>query len=250
MSDSPTNDIKIGEVTHHWAENNHLACSYFKTLDSTNDIAKEEAFQEDSLEKALCLYLTDNQTQGRGRGNNLWSQGQPGGALLSSWSYLAHGKPQPTTSCLVGLAVYKACVATWPFLAWSLKAPNDIYIGSKKVAGLLIENVTQADEVRLIIGLGFNVFTKPKDVSQATSLAENLPTGAPLLGKDFLSFLDRLLFEFTDAVAHCEEPLNTTDQLALLMALNAFPGLKEKYTEVTAEGSLLTASGKIHWSSL
>lgn len=248
--ESPTDDIRIGEITAKWAENNHVYVAYQKSTESTNDTAKDEAFEEALMAEALCLYVTDHQTHGRGRGQNLWDEGAGGGALLSSWSYLVGGKPQPTLSCMAGLALYRAASATWPFLPWNLKAPNDLYIADKKVAGLLIENVSKEDETRLIVGLGLNVFSRPK-MATAISLAESLPEGVPLLGQDWSSFLDRFLFELTDAVSHCEEPLTPTDQYSLLMALNFHPLLKEKYQSVDADGSLTFISGKkSHWSQL
>lgn len=248
--ETPLADIKIGKVTSQWAENNHLFASYQPQLDSTNALAKEEAFAEELLAESLCIYLTDHQTAGRGRGQNSWIDSRPGSSLLSSWSYLLGVKPQPTTSCLIGLAVYRACSTTWPFLAWNLKAPNDIYIGDKKIAGILLENVIQGDEVRLIIGLGLNVTSSPESVETATSLIAELPPGAPLLSQDFTAFLDRLLFELTVAVSHCEEQLSPTDQLSLLTALNLHPLLEEIYTGMQADGSLFMGSKKINWMSL
>ncbi|MDG0815849.1 biotin--[acetyl-CoA-carboxylase] ligase [Bdellovibrio svalbardensis] len=248
--ETPLADIKIGKVTSQWAENNHVFVTYQPQVDSTNNLAKEEAFEEELLAESLCLYLTDHQTAGRGRGTHTWTDSRPGSSLLSSWSYLLATKPQPTTSCLVGLAVYRACSSTWPFLAWNLKAPNDIYIGDKKIAGILVENVIQGDEVRLIIGLGLNVTSSPESVETATSLIEELPPGAPLLGQDYTAFLDRLLFELTIAVSYCEEPLSPTDQLSLLTALNLHPLLEEIYTGMQADGSLFTATKKINWMSL
>lgn len=248
--DTPLADIRIGQVTSQWAESNHLYVSYKTQQDSTNSLAKKEAFEESLLEESLCLYVTDHQTAGRGRGKNTWLDAHHGSALLSSWSFLLGIKPQPTTSCLVGLAVYRACSTTWPFLPWNLKAPNDIYIGDKKVAGILLESLVQGSDVRLIIGLGFNVTASPEEVETATSLIESLPQGAPLLGQDYMAFLDRLLFELTDAVSHCDEALSPTDQLSLLTALNQHPLLKEKYTGMEADGSLLIGDKKINWTTL
>lgn len=250
MSDTPLADIRIGQITSQWAEGNHIYVSYHREIDSTNSLAKEEAFAENLMDESLCLYITDHQTAGRGRGKNSWLDARPGSSLLTSWSFLLAVKPQPTTSCLIGLAVYRACSTTWPFLPWSLKAPNDIFLGSKKVAGILLENVIQGDEVRLIIGLGLNVTASPDEVESATSLVESMPGGAPLLGQDYMAFLDRLLFELTDAVSHAEEGLSPTDQLSLLTALNHHPLLKEKYTGMDTDGSLWINDKKISWTSL
>jgi BirA family biotin operon repressor/biotin-[acetyl-CoA-carboxylase] ligase len=130
-----------------------------------------------------------------------------------------------------------------------LKAPNDIFISDKKVAGILVETILKGDEVRLIIGLGLNVTSCP-NLPHATDLVQSLPPGVPLLGQDYTAFLDRLLFELTDAISHCDEALSATDQLSLLTALNQHPLLEEKYTGMDEQGSLYIGDKKISWTSL
>lgn len=251
MQDSPLNDIRLGVITKKWAESNRLFVHYEAAMTSTNDRAKGLAFEEKLLQEGLCLFLTDEQSAGRGRGKNSWINPKPGSALLSSWSYLLNIKPQPTTSCLVGLAVYRALTTTWPFLPWSMKAPNDIYINDKKIAGLLLESVIQGDETRLILGLGINVLSSPGEVKTATSILEALPPGVPLLGEDWTACLDRLMFEMSEAISHCEEPLSPSVQHSLLMALNAHPLLKERYVGLEPNGTLILSGGKkINWWEL
>ncbi len=251
MQDTPLIDIRLGTITKKWAENNHLFVQYEAIMTSTNDRAKELAFDESLLKEGLCLFLTDQQTAGRGRGKNLWLGSKPGSMLLSSWSYLLNVKPQPTTSCLVGLAVYRALSTTWPFLNWNLKAPNDVYIGDKKIAGILLESIIQGDEVRLILGIGVNALSSPEEINTSSSILKSLPSGVPLLGQDWTACLDRLIFEMTDAVSHCEDPLSPSDQRSLLMALNAHPLLKEKYIGLEANGTLIMNSGKkIKWQEI
>jgi BirA family biotin operon repressor/biotin-[acetyl-CoA-carboxylase] ligase len=251
MADSPLHDIRIGEVTRKWAENNHLYVRYEKTIGSTNDLAKKLAFDESLLDEPLCLFLTDHQTAGRGRGKNTWINPQPGSSLMASWSYLLSAKPQPTTTCLMGLAVYRALSTTWPFLPWSIKAPNDIYLHDKKVAGILLESVIQGDEVRLIVGLAINVLASPKEISTSSSILESLPEGVPLLGQDWTACLDRLLFEITDAISHCEDELTASDQLSLLKALNENPKLETLYEKVEANGTLVFEDGEtVNWWEL
>jgi len=48
---------------------------------------------------------------------------------------------QHLTGPLFGLALYRATQTIWPHLPLSLKAPNDLWLGSGKVAGLLIETI-------------------------------------------------------------------------------------------------------------
>lgn len=249
--ETPTQDIRLGELTSKWAKNNHLYVEYKPQMSSTSDLAKNKAFDEELLDEAVCLFLTDYQSAGRGRGQNSWLSPQPGSALLSSWSYLVNALPQPTLAPLMGLAVYRALSSTWPYLAWSLKAPNDIYLGDKKVAGILLENVTQADETRIIVGLGLNIFSTPENIETATSIAAALPEGVPLLGQDYMSFLDRLFFEITDAISNCEQGLSPSDQASLKMILNKNPFMKKKIDFIGTDGSLhFEDQSQTHWSQL
>lgn len=242
--------IHIGEVTHHWAQHQKISTQYFPSIDSTNVKAKSEAFSEVSLSEHLILYVTDQQTSGKGRKQNSWLSAEKGTQLLATWSFMIGQAPHPTISPMIGLALYKAAVATWPFLDWNLKAPNDLYIGNKKIAGLLLETISQADEHRLLIGLGFNTIASPAEVESATALAAELNEDSPLLAQDWISFLERILFEFSFSIQLSFEPLNTTNIRSLITALNKHPLLTEKYLSLDENGNLTTASKKISWLEL
>lgn len=248
--DSPLSDIRIGRVCYEWAIAQKLKSFHFPEIDSTNARAKAEAFNPSTLEEHLVLYFAEAQKAGRGRGQNTWSNSSPGSQLLSTWSFMLQDHVQPVLSPLVGLAVYKAAVATWPFLDFSLKAPNDVYIGEKKVAGLLIETISQGDDIRLLIGLGMNVLSAPAEVKTSGSLVQSLPKMAPLLAQDWITFLERFLFEVSIAIQLASEPLDTTAQLSLLGALNRFPLLEEKYMSIDEDANLETESKSISWSNL
>lgn len=250
QNDSPLFDVRIGKVTHQWAQTQKIKSYFSEKIESTNNQAKLDAFSEDALGENLMLYITDQQTAGRGRGQNTWSQAALGSQLLSTWSVMMEEVPQPTLSPQIGFALYRAALATWPFLDWNLKAPNDLYLGSKKIAGLLLETISQGDDIRLLIGLGFNVIAAPQDVTTATCLIDELPPNTPLLAEDWLSFLERLLFEFVFAIQLAHEPLNSTTQTGLLHALNQHPLLKEKYLLVDKHANLKTTSQSIAWSQL
>ncbi|MBC7420001.1 MAG: biotin synthetase [Bdellovibrio sp.] len=250
MIDSPTADIRIGQITQQWAKVQKIKSDYSAQTDSTNLKAKKEAFLDSSFDENIILYLADQQTAGRGRGSNTWSSAAIGSQLLSTWSFLMEEMPKPTLSPQIGLAIYRAAVATWPFIDWNLKAPNDLYISTKKVAGLLIETVSQGADLRLLVGFGFNVFSFPETVTTATSLAHELPEKTPLLAEDWISFLERILFELSFALQRAAEPLNSTTTTALIHSLNLHPHLKEKYISLDASGTLATAKKKILWSEL
>jgi BirA family transcriptional regulator, biotin operon repressor / biotin---[acetyl-CoA-carboxylase] ligase len=250
MNDSPLADIRIGQVTHHWAQAQKIKSDYTKQIDSTSLKAKADAFSDEALNEQLILYVTDQQTAGRGRGQNTWAHSNIGSQLFSTWSSMIDQPAQPTLSPLIGLAVFRAAQSTWPFLAWSLKAPNDIYLGEKKVAGLLIETLSQGSDHRLLIGFGFNVISSPAEVKTATSLVESLSEATPLLAEDWIAFLERLLFEFSFSLQLSFENMNSTSTASLLVALNKHPLLKEKYESLDPEGNLKTATRNISWTEL
>lgn len=250
MEDSPLNDIRIGQVSHQWAESQKITTTFFKTTDSTNAQAKSQAFTEKAFNENLLLYFADEQTGGKGRGSNTWSSGRAGSQLLSTWSFLIEEPPLPIASPMTGLALYRAAQSTWPFLKWNLKAPNDLYLGEKKVAGLLIETLAQGDDHRFLIGLGFNVLSSPSEVPTATSLAKELGVATPLLAQDWISFLERLIFEFSIAIQLSFEPLNTTSRASLMSALNKHPHLKEPYVSIDEEANLKTEHRQISWQEL
>lgn len=248
--DPTLDDIRIGLVSHEWAKTQKIKSFYFKQIDSTNLRAKNEAFTDDTLNEQMTLYFADSQTEGRGRGTNKWNSTRDGAQLLSTWSFMLQDHVLPTLSPLVGLALFKACTATWPFLNWNLKAPNDLYLNDRKVAGLLIETVSQASDIRLLIGLGLNVIASPEDVPTSTSLVAELSKQTPLLAQDWISFLERFLFEVSIAIQMAAEPLDSTVCASLKFALNQSPILKEKFISIDGQGNLYTANKKTNWSEL
>lgn len=248
--DSPYKDLKIGETSKIWAQNHDLKVHYSPQCESTNSWAKQMAFEEEESAEPLSLYLTEYQTAGRGRGTNLWLSPESGSALLSSWSCQLETTPLPLNTIRLGLALCKSVKSAWPYLPWSLKAPNDLYLGNKKVAGLLVESLSQGASARWVVGLGFNIFSSPKNLPISTSLVSNMPSGVPLLGEDYVYFLDRWLFEYTQVLEKISFPLNESECESVRYFLNLNPLLKEKYTKIHSEGSLETAHEKISWMDL
>lgn len=241
-----TENFKVGAVTAEWGKSCQIHVGYEAQTGSTNNDAKQNALNETN---AIALYLTDHQTAGRGRGQNSWNDSQ-GQTLLSSWSFILPETPRPCLTARIGLAVFRALTSTWPTLNLSLKAPNDIYLGPKKLAGLLIENVQEGTRNRLIVGLGLNVFSSPQDLATSTYLAEGLTDPQDLTADTWETFLDRLLLELTLVVRAPQSEIQSLERKLLLFSLNRFPALTEKYTAVHADGSLSTASKKINWMDL
>lgn len=122
---------------------------------------------------------TDFQTAGRGQAGNSW-ESEEGKNL--TFSVLLHTDDIPperqfVLSMVVPLAMVRVlnrlCPAAEPY---TIKWPNDIYVGDRKLAGILIENILGENRYA-IVGVGLNV-NQTRFVSPApnpTSLA--LETG-------------------------------------------------------------------------
>lgn len=236
----------IGKWTNEWATiQENLIPHFFDTIESTNDYAK--ALPESNKNQ---LVIADEQTVGRGRGKNTWNSPEIGTALLSSWVFDLDYTPQPILSPLVGLSVYEALheISGFGEEDISIKAPNDIFIKQKKVAGILIEAQSQGDNTRVIIGIGMNVFASP-DLDTSSHVAKHRRGDIDSCAwNGFLIELYKRLKQSVELSIQNELPQE--DRGNLLKALNYNLNLKEKYTAVLANGSLKTGTEVTKWSSL
>ena len=141
--------------TKNWLEKRNLSHSFLKTTSSTNDLAKQKAFQ--GFFKSH-IFLTHQQTKGRGQGLNQWRDSD----LMITWLWEDVFIPiHSRLSEEFILELLKSVQKIWPDLPWKIKKPNDLYLENKKIAGLLLEILDQSSKKAFILGLGFNVFSHP-----------------------------------------------------------------------------------------
>jgi BirA family biotin operon repressor/biotin-[acetyl-CoA-carboxylase] ligase len=110
------------------------------------------------------VVLTDNQTAGRGRQGHRWVD-VPGCNVLSS-ILLQPLFPLHLLVMLASLAVVDSIAETCHIHA-TIKWPNDVLIGERKVAGILIE--TSHDLVGhlvAVLGIGVNVNGRVEELSE------------------------------------------------------------------------------------
>lgn len=129
-----------------------IELDYHETVTSTNDLAR------DSRYGAGAVVMAEQQTQGRGQRGNRWES--PAGVNLTFSVVLCpdflEADRQFYISRVIALALTDA-LATEDFDP-RIKWPNDIYLGDRKVAGILIENdLTGYTISRSIAGVGLNV---------------------------------------------------------------------------------------------
>ena len=150
------------------------------STDSTNEEARRRISDIDNLSVLSAL----EQTTGRGQRGNTWSS-VPGENLTFS-IVLKFSIPGSAVEILPPVKAYDQFVLTEiaslsvvNYLARhgveaKIKWPNDIYVGSRKICGMLIENSVRGIYLSSsIIGIGLNINQRNFDVSlpNPTSLA-------------------------------------------------------------------------------
>lgn len=176
---------------------------WLDTVDSTNEAARRQISDIDNLSVLSAL----EQTSGKGQKGNRWSSAR-GENLTFSIVLKFSG---PSASCRLPSLLARnqfllteiASLSVIDLLSRhgisaEIKWPNDIYVGNKKICGMLIENSLRGQYLSSsIIGIGLNVNQRNFDV--------NLPNPTSmLLCNPSLSQQDlpELLEEFIEIFRH------------------------------------------------
>ena len=201
---------------------------HLRRTDSTNERARELA---NAGAPHGTLVTAGEQTAGRGRQGRAWAMPPGDGVLMS----LVLGE----WSAALPLAAAVATCEALPLPA-RIKWPNDIWIGGRKVAGILVE--TRPQDEWAVLGIGVNVG------------ARELTAGATSLG------LEGVDVEAEEVLANLLEALErwlrrpTADVLAAWRERDALVGSEVRWAEgrgtatgVDETGALLvtTTTGQI-----
>ncbi|WP_137804448.1 bifunctional biotin--[acetyl-CoA-carboxylase] ligase/biotin operon repressor BirA [Pseudomonas sp. G(2018)] len=127
----------------------------FDSIDSTNAEALRAI---ERLQAAPFLVLAERQTAGRGRRGRKWVSPFAENIYYSLVLRIEGGMRQlEGLSLVVGLAVMQA-LRELGVPGVGLKWPNDVLVGQKKIAGILLELVGDpADVCHVVLGVGINV---------------------------------------------------------------------------------------------
>jgi BirA family biotin operon repressor/biotin-[acetyl-CoA-carboxylase] ligase len=162
---------------------------YFDSAGSTNDEAARWAAQG---APDLALVVADEQTTGRGRAGRHWYTPHGAGLAFSIVVYptLEDSGNVSRMTALGALAVCDALKNRYQ-LAAKIKWPNDVLIGDKKVAGVLVEAQWTGDRLgALILGIGINI--TPASAEDALAHEPALRFPATCLDKELGRSVDRM----------------------------------------------------------
>ena len=128
--------------------------SIFDEIGSTNDY-----LLSNSKEDKIALCLSESQTKGRGRNSKQWQSPKYENIYMSlSFSTKHNLNFYSSFSLVAAISVHKALIKHQ--IESEIKWPNDIYINSKKVGGILIETINKNTTNIVVVGIGLNVFMK------------------------------------------------------------------------------------------
>ena len=148
---------------------NVMRIKWLQEVDSTNNELLRHIGDYDNLSVVAAV----NQTAGRGQRGNRWLSA-PGDNLTFSLLLKPSGLPARevmAVTCLATLAVRD--ILREEGVPAVVKWPNDIYVGRKKICGMLVENgLDGADIAWSVVGIGINLNQTefPGEVMNATSL--------------------------------------------------------------------------------
>lgn len=169
-------------------------------VDSTNNyIAKLQL--SDEIDHGTVI-LAENQSEGRGQRGTEW-QSEPGKNLIFSFllnevnlSVMEQFRLNQLTSLALVRALGKKGVDA------QIKWPNDIFVGDKKISGMLIENSISGTGLKdSIIGIGLNVNQEEFEGFKATSV-KNETGGDHNIHEMLFSFI----YEFNELFDLLDEP--------------------------------------------
>jgi BirA family biotin operon repressor/biotin-[acetyl-CoA-carboxylase] ligase len=221
------------------AEVRHLS---YEALGSTNAEALALAR---AGERGPVWITARTQSAGRGRRGNDWVS--PPGNLYATL-LLSEPAPPPRAaqlSFVAALAVHDAIAACAPDLALrlALKWPNDVLIGTAKVAGLLIE-AENAPLFTVAVGIGVNCVSHPEGTAYpATDLAgEGVPVSAEALFAALTPAMQARLAQWQGGV---DFPAIRRDWLKRAAGLNEFIQVRLPERELTGRFMGLDENGRL-----
>ncbi len=168
---------------------------YFESTPSTNSVGRQLAGEGEAADLHGMVIVAEEQTGGTGRLGRSWVS--PAGGV---WITIVLKPEIPIDRVFMvtmagSVAVARAIRKEYD-LGALIKWPNDIYIGDRKVGGLLLELFAEADQIHYcLLGIGVDVNISPGELLGVKRAVTSISVE---MGHDVdrAAFLARLLKEF------------------------------------------------------
>lgn len=213
----------------------------YDTIDSTNTEAKRLLQKSISNSDIFCvpsIIVANKQTAGRGRqGKTFYSPENTGLYMSVVDEFPSDEKDVALITIKISMAVSDA-IFECTGIRTGIKWVNDLYLGNRKICGILTESVLAQDKHYIIIGVGVNVFTDdfPTEIS---SLAGSLDTKSNYskatidelcqkIAKNILSIKDGA---FSDLDKYRELSVVLGKEVEYIKNGNTFTGIAVEITE-------------------
>lgn len=173
---------------------------YFPVLKSTNQYMSDLLNAGQEID-GLCV-RAGFQEAGKGQADNSWHSEKDKNLLISlgfDFSFLQADKQFFITQ-LASVACLQVLKMFLPEANLTVKWPNDLFVGDKKIGGMLISNTIDGQNLqRTIIGLGINL-----NQTSFSEIVGNPVSVMQLTGKqlDVGSFQQKLLDSFAENLSY------------------------------------------------
>lgn len=129
--------------------------AYYSEIDSTQEEAKRRI---NTPLKNGTIFLTDEQTQGKGTKGRTWYTSKQANITMTIAMY-PNCEIEKLEELTITIAeVIRNTIGELYGIVLTIKEPNDVLLNGKKIGGILTESATYQNIVQhLIIGIGFNV---------------------------------------------------------------------------------------------
>jgi len=147
-----------------------------KEIDSTNRFA-QSLLEAGNVTNGTAI-MADYQTAGKGQKGNKW-ESEPGKNMLASFIFFPDFLNTQSLFIINQLVSVAICevLENYTKAPFSIKWPNDILFGERKIAGVLVENSLRGNAIQhSIIGVGVNL--------NQTTFSEYKPKAISLLSID------------------------------------------------------------------
>jgi biotin-[acetyl-CoA-carboxylase] ligase BirA-like protein len=215
------------------AELQQVANQVLDRCSSTNDLAKKlgEAGYPQATWVSARL-----QDQGRGRLGRTWVS-LPGNLFLSYVARISEPSLLTWIPLTSAVALAKAIHRLYPAADIQIKWPNDVWLGGKKLAGILCEGIAAKQNSFLVIGVGVNCGELPADLDQPAATLKSMQDTdmiADQLRPLLISELTAGLLLLQRSGGGIEEIRSTYSKLALFQ-----PGIQVEWTRATDPDKLI-----------